>query len=108
MTLIQEEKQKAKEILSGLGIATSLDFEREPTGTIFADIHDSLPESYFAGVTQYLTLRGIEITIDFIETAQNSGIVQSALAALSYGYKVSDKLSDENKKAIKLRGVKLY
>ena len=108
MRKIENDKLEIKNLLDSYGVSTSLNFEREPTGVIHADIHNSEPLLYNASTTSALSLSRIEIKIDYIHSQETYTLLGEILEAIKSEYNVTNEQTDLNKGTITLRGNKLY
>ena len=108
MKKIENDKLEIKNLLDSYGVSTSLNFEREPSGVIHADIHNSEPLVYNASTTSALSLSRIEIKVDYLHTLETYALLEEILQALKTEYNVTNEQTDLNKGTITLRGNKLY
>ena len=100
MINLQNKKLDIKEFLEELGFTISLDYEREPTGVMFAEIHP-IVNQVSNNSAIYQTFRTLEIELMVICTEKS---LYNAIQLLSDEHYIYVNTITDNTNIIKLRG----
>ena len=103
MINLQNKKLDIKGFLEELGFTVSLDYEREPTGVMFAEIHPIVSQvSNNASI--YQSFRTLEVELMVICTAETENSLYRAVELLSDEHYIYANTITDNTNIIKLRG----
>lgn len=103
MTDLQKKKLDIKDFLEELGFTVSLDYEREPMGVMFAEVHDTImPVNN--DLKLYQAFRTVEIELMVICTEETQNSLYSAVRLLSDEHFVYANTVTDNTNIIKMRG----
>lgn len=103
MVDLQKKKLDIKEFLEELGFTVSLDYEREPTGVMFAEIHPVV-QQVNNNLTIYQAFRTLEIELMVIATEETENSLYNAVRLLSDEHFLYANTVTDNTNIIKLRG----
>nr|DAH59786.1 MAG TPA: hypothetical protein [Caudoviricetes sp.] len=103
MVNLQNKKLDLKEFLEELGFTVSLDYEREPTGTLFAEIHPTITQVN-NNLSVYQAFRTLEIELMAICTEETENSIYSAVRLLSDEHYVYANTVTDNTNIVKMRG----
>lgn len=103
MVDLQKKKLDIKEFLEELGFTVSLDYEREPMGTMFAEIHPTVSQVN-NNLTVYQAFRTLEIELMVICTEETENSLYSAVRLLSDEHFVYANTITDNTNIVKMRG----
>lgn len=103
MVDLQKKKLDIKDFLEELGFTVSLDYEREPTGVMFAEIHPVV-QQINNNLTIYQAFRTLEIELMVIATEETENSLYSAVRLLSDEHFLYANTVTDNTNIIKLRG----
>lgn len=103
MTNLAVKKQEIKEFLNELDFTVSIDFELEPQGVLFADIHEVIyPVNNNMSV--YQAFRTLEVTLQAIVTDTTQGSLYRAVELMSDEYFVHTNVLTDNELKVTMRG----
>lgn len=103
MKNLENKKLDIKEFLEELGFTVSLDYEREPTGVMFAEIHPVV-QQVNNNLTIYQAFRTLEIEFMVICTDDTENSLYRAINLLSDEHYLYSNTITDNTNIIKLRG----
>lgn len=103
MINLQNKKLDIKEFLEDLGFTVSLDYEREPTGVMFAEIHPIVSQVSNNSAI-YQTFRTLEVELMVICTEETENSLYKAVQLLSDEHYIYANTITDNTNVIKLRG----
>lgn len=103
MVNLQNKKLDIKEFLEELGFTVSLDYEREPMGTLFAEIHPIVSQVN-NNLSVYQAFRTLEIELMVICTEETENSLYSAVRLLSDEHFVYANTITDNTNIVKMRG----
>lgn len=97
------EKLDLKQLLEDLGFSVSVDYEREPNGIAFADVHDYRFDIK-GNMSTYQAIKAIEIKLMIIVTDQTYTMTEKAIRALRDDYTIYRNEENDNQLTVILRG----
>ena len=103
MINLQNKKLDIKGFLEELGFTVSLDYEREPMGVMFAEIHPIVSQ-VSNNLTIYQSFRTLEIELMVICTEETENALYRAIQLLSDEHYLYANSITDNTNIIKLRG----
>lgn len=103
MVDLQKKKLDIKDFLEELGFTVSLDYEREPMGVMFAEIHPVI-QQVNNNLTIYQSFRTLEIELMVIATEETEDSLYSAVRLLSDEHFLYSNTVTDNTNIVKLRG----
>lgn len=103
MVNLQNKKLDIKQFLEELGFTVSLDYEREPTGVMFAEIHPVV-QQVNNNLSLYQAFRTLEIELMVICTEETENTLYRAVNLLSDEHYIYSNSTTDNTNIIKLRG----
>ena len=98
-----DEKLDIKQLLEDLGFTVSLDYEREPMGVAFAEVHDHL-FLFNGSMSTYQSVTGVEIQLMIIITDQTETMLRKAVTALRDDYTLYRNEASDNSLTLTFRG----
>lgn len=103
MVNLQNKKFDLKEFLEELGFTVSLDYEREPAGILFAEIHPTITQVN-NNLSVYQAFRTLEIELMAICTEETENSIYRAVRFLSDEHYVYANTVTDNTNIVKMRG----
>lgn len=98
-----QNKEDIKQFLEDLGFTVSLDYEREPMGTAFADVHEHIHDIK-GNLSTYQTFRAIEIKLMIIVSHETENMLRKAVNGLRDDFTIYRNTADDNTLTLILRG----
>lgn len=105
---VVEKKLELIAYLNELGFTTSLDFEQDIQGTMFADVHNGQPTQILNNGKAYLNLDNIEISLDYVYSPSAFKAVKQAILTLSEDFIIKENQMNDNIGHIVLKGNRSY
>jgi hypothetical protein len=96
-------KEDIKQFLEDLGFTVSLDYEREPMGTMFADIHEHI-HTIDGNLSTYQAFRALEIELMVIVSGESSEALRKAVNGLKDEFTIYQNNATDNTLKIIMRG----
>lgn len=96
-------KEDIKQFLEDLGFTVSLDYEREPMGTAFADVHEHI-HAVNGNLSTYQAFRALEIEMMIIVSHDTSNMLRKAVNGLKDEFTIHQNTATENTLKIIMRG----
>lgn len=98
-----QNKEDIKQFLEDLGFTVSLDYEREPMGTAFADIHEVIHDIK-GNLSTYQAFKAIEIKLMIIVSHETENMLRKAVNGLRDDFTIYRNSADDNTLTLILRG----
>jgi len=110
MTELEQKKAQYYAYLKELGFSVSLDYEKDMSGIMFADIHETQEAPILVAGKTYIGYRRVEITIHYIATNTAYVKIATALKFLGQEFTViqNDMRDTDNQNSLTLKGNKYY
>lgn len=96
-------KEDIKQFLEDLGFTVSLDYEREPMGTAFADVHEVIHDIK-GNLSTYQAFKAIEIKLMIIVSHETENMLRKAVNGLRDDFIIYRNSADDNTLTLIMRG----